>query len=218
MTLKEICDMSLQLINQFSIVGKEISDTYNGQADYLRRIPSLVNDCLVYLYTNAVPQVARYVFTKEKGNVTDGVFDEYELPMNFCRPYGSSVPMLGGKVLPVMKYRWMAGRRLAISPEIEGEICVEYYRYPILFSTDFVGSTQEKEWNYKDGSVECDAPLEAQYAIPYYVAAHLIQQDYLSESYIFMNEFELKMSRLHVVPVLEVAPCEDVYGFGGVSE
>ena len=215
MTLKDICDMTLQLVNQYSISGKEIPDTYNAQADYLRRIPGLVNDCLVYLYTNAIPQVAQYIFRKEKGDTASGEFDEYELPMNFCRPYGSSVPKLRGKELSVNKYRWVAGRRLAISPEIEGQITVDYYRYPILFSVGFEASGDGKQWSYVDGDVECDAPLEAQYAIPYYVAAHIIQQDYLSESYILMNEFELKMSRISVVPVLEVAPCEDVYGFGG---
>ena len=46
-------DFTLELINQYSIAGGEIATTYNNQADYIRRIPKLLNDAQIYVATNA---------------------------------------------------------------------------------------------------------------------------------------------------------------------
>ena len=46
-------EFTLELVNQYSIAGGEIATTYNNQADYLRRIPKLLNDAQVYVATNA---------------------------------------------------------------------------------------------------------------------------------------------------------------------
>lgn len=231
MNLNEIAEMSLQLINQYSVSGQIIPDTYNNQADYLVRIPHLANDGIVYMGTGNVKQIGTYVFTQKADKSPNAVFKSYSMPSAFFRPYGSSVPYIIGKgQVPTSEYMWLGSRELLLSPHIEGQIKIDYYRYPSLFSTEFVPSVVDEEgnvitpWSYKDGTVEVDLPLEAQYALPYYIGSHLISQDFLNESYILMNEFELKMARISTYPVVDVESAEDTYGIsngfyyeGGIS-
>lgn len=228
--------MALKLINQYSVAGEIIPDTYNNQADYLLKIPNLANDCIVYISTHALPQIGTYVFDKKAQSGKDAKYSSYSMPDAFYRSYGSSIPYVIGKgQVPTDKYIWTGSKTLLLHPSVEGQIKIDYYRYPHLFSTEFTPTTEKtvKEtvteggtetviektitvpWSYKDGTVEADLPLEAQYAIPYYVGAHLISQDYMNESYILMNEFELKMSRLSTYPTVDVESAEDVYGTGG---
>lgn len=228
MNLNEIAEMSLQLINQYSVSGQIIPDSYNNQADYLIRIPHLANDGIVYIGTGNAKQIGSYVFSQKEDKNAKAVYKSYSMPSNFFRPYGSSVPYIIGKgKVPTSEYMWLGSRELLLSPHIEGQIKIDYYRYPHLFSTEFVPSEEDENgnvvtpWHYKDGTVEVDLPLEAQYALPYYIGAHLISQDYMNESYILMNEFELKMSRISTYPIVDVESAEDVYGasnefyFGG---
>ena len=53
MTYQWARDFTLQLINQYSVAGVKIPETYNAQADYLKRIPKLLDDAQVYAATTA---------------------------------------------------------------------------------------------------------------------------------------------------------------------
>lgn len=44
-------DYALELINQYSIAGTPIASSYNNQADYIHRIPKLLDDAQVYAAT-----------------------------------------------------------------------------------------------------------------------------------------------------------------------
>ena len=73
MTLKDVTDVSLQLINQYSIAGTPVSSGYNNQQDYLLRIPLLVNDAQNYIATTARKIFAEYVFVQNPTkNLLDG--------------------------------------------------------------------------------------------------------------------------------------------------
>lgn len=64
LTLKDVQDITLQLINQYSIAGSLVSASYNNQQDYLLRIPLLVNDAQNYIATTAKKIFAEYVFVQ----------------------------------------------------------------------------------------------------------------------------------------------------------
>ena len=40
----ELRDQVLKLLNQYTVAGAPVAETYNNQADYLKRIPSFAND------------------------------------------------------------------------------------------------------------------------------------------------------------------------------
>ena len=46
MTYGQVKSYILQLLNQETIAGGTVADNYNCQADYLLRIPHLVNDAM----------------------------------------------------------------------------------------------------------------------------------------------------------------------------
>lgn len=64
LTLQDVQDTALQLINQYSIAGSLVANSYNNQQDYLLRIPRLVNDAQSYIATTAKKIFAEYVFVQ----------------------------------------------------------------------------------------------------------------------------------------------------------
>ena len=86
--------------------------------------------------------------------------------------------------LPAGSYKWTADNRLLIESSLEGMWEVNYYRYP--------------------GAITCSTPdehgfevaREAQNAIPYYIAAHLVQTENPGLYAALLNEFEVKISRI----------------------
>ena len=40
----ELRDQVLKLLNQYTVAGDPVAETYNNQADYLKRIPTFAND------------------------------------------------------------------------------------------------------------------------------------------------------------------------------
>ena len=55
MLYSEIKRAVLSHINQYSIAGGQVSLTYNNQADYVNRIPQLINEALVNIRTSVKP-------------------------------------------------------------------------------------------------------------------------------------------------------------------
>jgi hypothetical protein len=51
MTYQECKNQVLKLLNQYTIAGSAVADGYNNQADYIRRIPSLINDAMMEIST-----------------------------------------------------------------------------------------------------------------------------------------------------------------------
>ena len=58
MTYEQVKNQTLKLLNQYSVAGNKVEGSYNNQADYLKRIPELVNDAMVEIATTArkIPQ------------------------------------------------------------------------------------------------------------------------------------------------------------------
>lgn len=51
MNYGQIKHATMQLVYSDTIAGEDIASTYNNQADYLKAIPALVNDCEMYIAT-----------------------------------------------------------------------------------------------------------------------------------------------------------------------
>ena len=47
----ELRDQVLKLLNQYTVAGYPVAETYNNQADYLKRIPAFANDAMMEIAT-----------------------------------------------------------------------------------------------------------------------------------------------------------------------
>lgn len=131
-------------------------------------------------------------------------YREYKMPDDFFQLVGRGIPYINGdRVGHSKEYSWRGKDILLLDSNLKGEWTVDYYRYPTPIATDSAPTT------------ELDNTIDAQLAIPYYVAAHLIMEDDSNRSYIFMNEWELKLSRLGDAPQTLVNRVEDVYFSSG---
>lgn len=192
-------DFSLELINQYSIAGSEIEPSYNNQADYLHRIPKLVDDAQMYIATTA-GKIREVVHLEELSRVERGDWVLYTLPSNFWQVYGGGLIRFDGPDLQrYHRYRLLGKKQIAVPKELDGLLSLEYYRYPTS-----VGPTPA------DGA-PLDNREEAQQAVPYYVAAHLVMHDNAFAYSALYNEFEAKLARLAEVPQTELTVVEDAY-------
>lgn len=192
-------DFTLELINQYSIAGAVIPSSYNNQADYLLRIPKLLDDAQMYAATNqariraVVPLIN--LEHQERGN-----WIVYQLPEDCWQVCSSGlVRLFKGKYQRYHKYHQIGDRSLLVPGDLKGALQLEYYRYPLLLGS-----------NPKDNA-KLDNTVAAQMALPYYAAAHIVMYDNAFAYQALYNEFEAKLARLAEVPKTEVSIVEDSY-------
>ena len=200
MTYGELKNFVLQLLNQYSVEGREVAETYNCQADDLNRIPALVRDGLTYI-TTTVRRLRATVKLGEPQAV--GSLLLYELPADFYQLAGSPLQIdPGGRVERCRNYRILGGRQLLLTRQPGCTYVAEYFRYPAV-PTGVPG----------DGEF-LDCPPEAQNALAYYVAAHIAMEDNNFLYGALMNEFERKMALLREGVTAEPLQSVDVYSLG----
>lgn len=209
MNYGQIKHATMQLVYSDTIAGEEIAPTYNNQADYLKAIPALVNDCEMYIATTAkrIPKIVPLTLLDKQDF---GAFNMYTMPADFWRL------MNGGLIWPTKNdvgepvftryhgYRLYANNQLLINKGVNGinQMMVEYYRYPEALPAE------------PEDSVELDNTPEVHSVIPYYVAAHLVLYDDAFRYASLWNEFETRLGRLTEPVFTESEPIQDVYGFG----
>jgi len=203
MNYKQIKNAVLQLLNQYSIAGTQVPGSYNNQQDYLERIPGLVNDAIMEIATTArkIPATLRLgnLPSVELGNEV-----EYKLPGNFYQfVSGSVVCTVDGRTLHTNVYTLQARKYLRLPKNEAGDYEVTYYRYPALLGDD------PKDWDRLDNEPE------THYAIPFYVAAHLVVHDEAFLYQVFYNKYEDKLAKMGPGVSAEVRPVADSYGFFG---
>ena len=198
----------MQLAFSESIAGTPIPSTYNNQADYLRAIPGLANDGMMYIATTVkkIPEIVP-LSSLEKEDM--GEFTLYQLPNDFWRL------MNGGLIWQRPNapfdyhytyqrfhgYKLYANNKLMIpnrTPNLEN-MMVEYYRYPAQLRED------------PDDKTELDNTPETHAALPYYIAAQLVMYDDPFRYSSLHNEFETRLSRITEPVTVEYAPVEDAY-------
>ena len=195
-------DFTLELINQYSMAGKEIPASYNNQADYLARIPKLLDDAQHYVATTT-GKIRELANLEELPRVERGEWLIYTLPANCWQICGSGLVRFDGpRMQRSRKYFPIGRQQIAVPRELDGLLSVEYYRYPVKLGL-----------NPKDNA-PMDNTEEAQRCLPYYVAAHLLMQDNPFAYASLYNEFEAKLARLTEVPHGEIHVMEDSYSVG----
>ena len=188
-------DFALELINQYSIAGANVPESYNNQADYVKRIPKLVDDAQFLLATNE-GRMRELVPLSELERERRGKWTVYFLPEDYLQMCPGLVRL--DKPGREMRYR-MAGDRLETWMPPGGTLALEYFRYPRPVGTDPMDDA------------ELDNTVAAQMAVPYYVAAHLVMYDNEFAYAALLNEFEQKRALLRETPRAEWGLVEDVY-------
>lgn len=186
-------DFALELINQYSIAGANVPESYNNQADYVKRIPKLVDDAQLLLATNE-GRMRELVPLSELERERRDKWTVYFLPEDYLQMCPGLVRLDG----PGREMRYtLTGGRLCIR---DGRgLALEYERLPRPVGTDPMDDT------------ELDNTAAAQMAVPYYVAAHLVMYDNEFAYAALLNEFEQKRALLRETPRAEWGLVEDVY-------
>ena len=188
----------LSHINQYTMAGAQVAQTYNNQADYLNRIPVLLNEALVNIRTLVKP--IPVVLPLENGEPYGGMM-RYELPTDFWSLRSGGVSVIrDGKFRKTNQYR-LQGKKYILVPE-DGSYTVEYYRYPVQLPLD----------NTLTDSYELDEDPEVIQAATYYASAYLVlQEDEFAYATLY-NDYESRLGRISPGVTAEVQPIEDSYG------
>lgn len=192
-------DFTLELINQYSIAGSEIPDSYNNQADYIKRIPKLLDDAQMYVATTS----GRIRATERLENMRcaeEGGWLVYTMPWDFWQMCSSGfVRYDGPRLHRYHRYHQLSKNKFAVTKPLDGDIMVEYYRYPRMLGPD------------PDEDTPLDNTVEAQMVLPYYVAAHIVMHDNAFAYQALYNEFETRLARLAETPQTDINIVEDAY-------
>lgn len=188
----------LSHINQYTMAGSQVASTYNNQADYLNRIPVLLNEALVNIRTLVKP--IPVVLPLTDGEPYGGMI-RYELPEDCWTIKTGGVSVIrGGKFQRTNQYR-LQGKKYILVPE-DGSYTVEYYRYPVQLPLD----------NTLTDSYELDEDPEVIQTATYYASAYLVlQEDEFAYATLY-NDYESRLGRISPGITAEVQPVEDSYG------
>lgn len=203
MTYGWVQDQVLKLLNQYSIGGTNVPTTYNNQADFINRIPSLVNDAIMEIATTAkkIPATVELsgLYYDEVGE-----YKRYRLPQNFYQPQTGSVVLTAeGTRLHTNQYR-LEGRDYVLLPkDVRGVCSLAYYRYPALLPESEDSTTLRK--------IQLDNTEETHMAIPFYVASFLLADSDAFRCSLFYNKYEDKLAKMDAGVSLEIVPVVDAY-------
>lgn len=191
----------LSHINQYTMAGTPVAASYNNQADYLNRIPVLMNEGLVNICTlvKPIPVILPLTDGENYGGMV-----RYRLPDDFWTLRTGGVTVIrDGQFRHTNNYRLQGRKYILIPAGTEGDYSVEYYRYPHQLPT---GSALTDDF-------ELDEDLEVIQAATYYAAANLVMQEDEFAYASLYNDYESRLGRLTPGTVVEVGPVEDAYGF-----
>ena len=196
MTYGQMRDRILMLLNQYSIAGGKLRVTYNNQADYLVKIPGLVNDALVYLATTA-RRLRKTAALERVGTL--GNWQVFALPEDCWQVCSGGVFRLDGGMERTNRWRLLGEDRIAAAGAANGEWMLEYFRYPVLLRE------QPEEGDH------IDCPPECLGSAAYYAASQLAAGDDADLQAALYNEFENRLSRLGELPSASREEIENVY-------
>lgn len=183
-------DTVLKLIDRYSVAGTPMALSYNNQADFVAKIPALLDDALS-LIAATVRKMPKTVRLKDLACETVGEMRVYTLPEDCLQVCPSSAEGAG----------LLDDSHLALTGGA-GDGMLTYYRRPVL-----LGDAPASE-------TELDGTREMQMASVYYAAAHLMlhEDDYAYKA--LLVEWERRLGRLMPLPRTETRCIENVYGEG----
>ena len=199
MLYSEIKRETLGHINQYSMAGSPVAASYNNQADYLNRIPILINEGVLNVRTLVKPEPV--VWPLETGE-DYGDMIRHELPEDFWTLKTGGVTVIrDGRFQKTNNYRLQGRKYILIPKDAEGSFTVEYYKYPnklpLSPAEDF----------------ELEEDIEVIQAATYYAAANLVLlEDEFAYASLY-NDYESRLGRITRGVTAEVQPVEDAYAF-----
>jgi len=201
MTYGQVRDLTLQLINRYSVAGTQVAEHYNNQADYLARIPGLVNDAMMEIATTVRPIFAEYDLDANTGRSYGDGWVAFDMPNDFFRIAGGGVPRFRKRRYHrFSQFRWLGESTLLIREKaLADELFVEYYRYPVQLPAQ------------PDDETPLDNVPVTHSALAYYAAAQLMMQDDAFQYATLYNKYEDKLSKMIPAPYTEPVITEDVY-------
>jgi len=200
MNYKWARDYVLELIDQYSVAGTEVPAIYNNQADYLHKIPRLLDDAQVLAATTEHKIRAAAPLANLQRSHHEGM-DIYTLPDNCWQLCGGGVVLVDGGEVYRPEFCRLVGRDMLFLPaKLPAGLAIEYYRYPQLLGAD-----------PKDDALLDNTP-SVQMALPYFAAAHLVMLDNAFAYSALLGEFEARMAVPGEVPRAETETVRDVYG------
>lgn len=201
MLYSEIKREVLGHIDQYTMAGSPVAASYNNQADYLNRIPVLINEGLVNIRTLVKPDPVVFQLKSFKDF---GGMNRYELPDDFWALKSGGVSVIrNGRFEKTNDYR-LLGKKYILTPKTDANYVVEYYKYPELLPLD----------KTLTDSYEVEEDIEVIQAATYYAAANLVMREDEFMYASLYNEYESRLSRISPGVTVEVQPVQDAYSFG----
>lgn len=192
-------DFTLALINRYTAAGVEIPAGYNDQGDCLKRIPALLDSAQLCAATTT-GKIRAVTALSSLSRSSLGRWWLYRLPEDCWQVCSGGLVRYDGPVLQrYHRYRAIGDNGIAVPKTLDGELMLEYYRYPLSLGDD------PKEDTLLDNT------REVQMALPYYAAAHLVMQDNAFAYQALYNEFEVRLARVGEQLQTEVNVVEDSY-------
>ena len=216
MNYGQLKTLALQLAFSESIAGTQIPLSYNNQEDYVKMIPGLANDGMVYIATT-VKKIPEVIPLNMLPVEDAGEYNMYTLPSDYYKlmnggliwqrpdmPYDMHYTLQ--RFHGYRLYGYDKNKKLLIpkrTPNLDNML-VEYYRYPHKLP-DYDPADPDYD------SIELDNTEDTHTALPYYVASQLVMYDDPFRYTALHNEFETRLSRITEPITTEYAPVEDVY-------
>ena len=199
MLYSEIKRETLSHIKQYSIAGSQVPASYNNQADYLNRIPTLINEAVLNIRTLVKPEPV--VLTLENGE-EHGDMMRYTLPEDFWSLKTGGVSVIrNGRFQKTNQYRLQGKNYFLVPKQQDVTYTVEYYRYPNQLPLDAADNFDFRE------------DIEVIRAATYYAAANLVlMEDEFTYASIY-NDYESRLGRISRGITVEVQPVQDAYCF-----
>lgn len=200
MLYSEIKREVLGHIDQYSMAGTPVAASYNNQADYLSRIPVLINEGLVNIRTLVKPDPV--VLPLENGEEYGGMM-RYELPEDFWNLKTGGVSVIRkGQFHKTNDYR-LQGKKYILIPKTDAAYTVEYYKYPDLLPLD----------KTLTDTFDLEEDIEVIQTATYYAAANLVMREDEFMYASLYNDYESRLSRISPGITVEVQQVEDAYLF-----
>ena len=192
----------LRHIDQYTIAGSVIPDTYNNQADDTSKIPDLTNVVLREIATTTRPLMATldpnapdFEGRQEMGNG----WTKITMPADFWQVTGRGMPKFNadGQFERTMEYYYVTNNELMFRTSDLVNTMLTYYRYPRVCHGN------------PDEILDCSDP--AADAASYYVAAELVRDDNAFAYSVLHNQFEDLNAKLQRPMTAEMIPVRDAY-------
>ena len=208
MNYGQLKKLVMQLAFSDTIAGNEIPITYNNQADYVKQIPGLANDAMMYIATT-VKRIPELIPLKACDHEDLGAYTLYTMPKDFWRLNNGGLIWQRPEMFDHPHYSYQryhgykiyANNKLMVPNNVRNHdsLLVEYYRYPEVLGEE------------PDDATELDNSPDTHTALPYYIAAQLVMYDDPFRYSALHNEFETRLSRITEPITVEYAPVDDAY-------